>query len=268
MTQILPMQWKGKGYYAFPDPSDICAEPTDHISGAWLSWLKCLKMAKNGQFAAMDRMLSMCVQEIHPVLDKLIAVLLGDAAPSRCVDQVVDRVSIIDNYEIVLSMCDIMHARGKLSDVRVLIDVFLRISYIKDADIITTYVSDIVEDRYGEFSDHEAFGSVEMYSDAVIRRCEYLKKKFGTDQVLLFKGGVLDVRSVAAKVLDNLSERTFPVYLRRKFEASTGIDCTDFYRNGVFQPLSAGGIIENFLEGLSKGTFEKGSRYFFGHRIP
>jgi hypothetical protein len=56
--------------------------------------------------------------------------------------------------------------------------------------------------------------------------------------------------------------------LRRRFEASTGIDCHDFYVEQGFQPLSAARIAEDFLNGPQAAKYEEGCRYFFGHLIP
>ena len=57
-------------------------------------------------------------------------------------------------------------------------------------------------------------------------------------------------------------------YLREKFEACTGIDCSDFYDDGDFQPLTAAARLEAWLESDQPNKYLPGERYFFGHRIP
>jgi hypothetical protein len=57
-------------------------------------------------------------------------------------------------------------------------------------------------------------------------------------------------------------------FYRRRFEASTGIDCSGFYKDRNFQPLTAAAILEDFLESPEVARYEEGVRYFFGHRIP
>ena len=57
-------------------------------------------------------------------------------------------------------------------------------------------------------------------------------------------------------------------YLRQRFEASTGINCSDFYKQGDFQPLTAAARLEAWLESGAPDRFEPGERYFFGHKIP
>ena len=64
-----------------------------------------------------------------------------------------------------------------------------------------------------------------------------------------------------------LTYRPGIIYLFCK-EASTGIDCSGFYQEEKPQPLTAAAIIEDFLESSESQHYEKGVRYFFGHRIP
>ncbi|QRK11042.1 hypothetical protein JQX13_13790 [Archangium violaceum] len=110
------------------------------------------------------------------------------------------------------------------------------------------------------------------YEDRVLERYEELKRKFGTDQVILLHGERFSVVSVARRLLRSLNgsdfERAKRPFYRRRFEASTGIDCSPFYKDGEFQPLTAAAILEDFLESPEAARYEEGVRYFFGHRIP
>jgi hypothetical protein len=51
------------------------------------------------------------------------------------------------------------------------------------------------------------------------------------------------------------------------FEASTGIDCSDFYEGGNLQRLAALAVLEGFLDSRAAARFEIGTRYFFAHPI-
>lgn len=54
---------------------------------------------------------------------------------------------------------------------------------------------------------------------------------------------------------------------RMCFEASTGINCADFYKEGNLQRLAALAILEGFLDSRAEARIELGVRYFFGHSI-
>lgn len=56
--------------------------------------------------------------------------------------------------------------------------------------------------------------------------------------------------------------------LRHKFEASTGISCSGFFKDRRFQPASALSILDAFLESPAAANYKEGVRYFFGHPIP
>ncbi|NJK31974.1 MAG: hypothetical protein HC927_05885 [Deltaproteobacteria bacterium] len=58
------------------------------------------------------------------------------------------------------------------------------------------------------------------------------------------------------------------VFFRRRFEASTGIDCSEFYSDGEFFPLVAAARLEAWIDSPEADRYEPGVRYFFGHRIP
>jgi hypothetical protein len=54
---------------------------------------------------------------------------------------------------------------------------------------------------------------------------------------------------------------------RMCFEASTGVDCSTFYEQGRLQRLAALAVLEDFMDGGHGAAFERGVRYFFGHRV-
>jgi hypothetical protein len=95
-----------------------------------------------------------------------------------------------------------------------------------------------------------------------------LVEKLGGDQVFVYGGDRFGVVRFARLLLDRLRTPPIPVYWRRKFEASTGINCSAFYENRTFRPLTAASIIEAFLDSPGAADYEDGARYFFGHRIP
>ena len=95
-----------------------------------------------------------------------------------------------------------------------------------------------------------------------------LVNNLGGADTLVFQGEQFGVIKFTRFLLDRIRRPYFRSVLRHKFEALTGVDCTAFYKNGIFQPLSAAAVIEEFLDSPAAGAYEPGVRYFFGHRIP
>lgn len=56
--------------------------------------------------------------------------------------------------------------------------------------------------------------------------------------------------------------------MRRRFEASTGIDCTAFFKNGIFQALSAARVLEDYLGSAESARSRPGRKEFFGWPVP
>lgn len=128
-------------------------------------------------------------------------------------------------------------------------------------------IKTLLEYPVGDLTDPSNYASEAEYHNAVLERYQHLVDEFGDDQVLIFGGKRFGVVSFAKMLLDRFKQPHVQTFWRRKFEASTGINCTDFYRNGSFQPLAATAIVEDFLESSEATRYEDGVRYFFGYRI-
>jgi hypothetical protein len=267
----LPMiNWRAKGYFAYPDPPEdaALAEATLAAEPALL-WLVALRNAKHGDFSLMPRLVPVCADDSRPILSKLASELTGDAAPDSVIDSVAQRLKRgSDNYEAGLQFCSVLNGRGLLADVPVLLDTLEAYLEIEDAEIISSFISRRLEEEPGPLSDHHEFDSYADYRRAVESRYQELVEQFGTDRILLLGGQPFGVLPLARKILTRAQEPYFPMQLRHKLEASTGIDCASFYREGEFQPLRATALVETFLEDPGSARFRGGQRYFFGHPIP
>ncbi|MFP2927201.1 hypothetical protein ACLESO_18780 [Pyxidicoccus sp. 3LG] len=140
-------------------------------------------------------------------------------------------------------------------------------------DSVPLLLSSILEPEWGPLSRFPKEDDLIEYEDRVLERYEELKQRFGTDQVILLHAERFSVVSVARRLLSSMSnhsdfEMAKRPFYRRRFEASTGIDCSPFYKDEQFQPLTAAATLEDFLESPEAARYEEGVRYFFGHRIP
>lgn len=117
-------------------------------------------------------------------------------------------------------------------------------------------------------------GASKEFSKLVLRRWNEVAASCSDEQTAIWAGAITDVRAFAEHFLRMISAETFTliqtpltVPLREKFEASSGVDCSDFYRDGIFHQLTAVATLESFLDSTIPNRFETGQRYFFGHRI-
>ena len=115
----------------------------------------------------------------------------------------------------------------------------------------------------------DEFESIDGYCGMVDRTWKELADRFGTTDLYIWLGEPTSVRRMAKVIIAKAREPYFSFEIRHKFEASTGINCSAFYKaDQSFQPLSAAAIAEDFLNSPRAAQFVDGMRYFFGHPLP
>jgi hypothetical protein len=262
------VDWEGQGYFAYP--ATIAPAPVGQLpeAGHYAQWIEALRRAKLGDFSWGPALVELASGETHPVNRRLCAELLGDAGSTSTIDAIACRLASEEvGFELTLSWASVLTRRGKLADIPIVLSAFERVAEISDAEIVPVQISDCLETEYA-LADHQEYDSLDDYRQAVLKRCEELAAKFGTDQVLVEGGAKLSVIDLAKRIVQRLREPYFPSQLRRRFECATGIDCSSFYQDRVLKPLQASALLEEFLESPLSTRFEDGVRYFFGHRIP
>ncbi len=127
----------------------------------------------------------------------------------------------------------------------------------------------MMEREWGLIAVEPPEDALEEYLGLVMHRHEALCSQHGGGDLLIFNGEPSGVRYFAHRLAHDIGPaRRAEADLRRRFEASTGIDCHDMFVDKVFQPLAAARLAESFLNSEQAATYQDGVRYFFGHRIP
>jgi hypothetical protein len=145
-----------------------------------------------------------------------------------------------------------------------LLAAYERLANDDDAQILPVHIRDVLGDDCPRPNER----TMERYKEGVLALYRELATSLGSDNVFLFKGELLNTVRVAQQLLESSRQPHFRTFYRRKFEAMTGIDCSKFYVERIFQPMSAAAIVEAFLESADSVKYKPGVRYFFGHRIP
>ncbi len=259
------LNWKGAGYHAFPLPRSGGEAPDIQI---WTDFERILEKAKRGDFTAVPELVDLYDTTESWTLSAAYISLLGDAGTSAALAQVLPffQAQVEPTYQVYLSKA--LAFWGKLSVVPQILAGWQELEGFQDAEDIPPALSMMLEDVSGPIADAPDHAQKVEYGALVLARYEELKKTFGTDDVFVFRGGRFSAGRVAGLILTDISASRFEPYMRRRFEATTGIDCSAFYRDGGLQPLAASSIVEEFLKSPHANNYEDGIRYFFGHRIP
>lgn len=269
----VPTHWDDRGYFATAAPAD---DPLLQKTGDvpfWLETQELLAQAKAGDFGRLERLLDIHQATLRAhLLPWVCAQILGDAGTPSCFSRMIRELDDSVDPDVAGDFCHAFEAWGSLSSIPAIIQAYDRGFGAELLKTVPLILSTLLEPEWGPLSKFPTEDALIEYEDRVLERYDALKQKFGTDQVILLHGERFSVVSVARRMLRGLdgggSERAMRPFYRRRFEASTGIDCSGFYKDGEFQPLTAAAILEDFLESPEAARYEEGVRYFFGHRIP
>ena len=262
------LKWTGQAYAnaALPEGG---LPASDSESSRWRTWFNIFSRAKRGDFAGIRDLVSIHQATDNWILGSMCADLLGDAGTPESFTTLMANLDTADNIVAKIDFCEALAWWGRLSIVPFVLEKFLSVQHFNDSDILPVRLSDLLEAKAGLIAAPTNFSTPAAYSEFVMARYREVRKQMASDEVIVFKGQIFSVRSSARIILKALNDNTFDFPLRRKFEASTGLDCSGFYgEDGKLLPLSAAAIVEDFLEGPEAAKYEEGVRYFFGHRIP
>jgi hypothetical protein len=258
------IEWDGNGYFGVPRISPKDRGPETQSDEPWYHWVVAFSRATRGDFAAVAPLLNLRANVFDPVLRQLFYFLFGDACPASAITELRSDLEDEDDTETVLLAANALATVGRLADVPAILEAYKRCADEEDAQVLPLFIRDVL----GTGCPRPEGLPMDKFEKEVLAKCEELTQSFGTNSVFLFQGERLNVVRVAQHVLAATGQPAFRSLYRRKFEAMTGIDCSQFYKSKVFQPMTAAMIVESFLEGPEVAQYQDGVRYFFGHRIP
>jgi hypothetical protein len=150
-----------------------------------------------------------------------------------------------------------------------LLDTLAKIAEFVDAPALVQMLSVLLEAEPGALCDIDGLNDIEAYSAKVLRQMNVVASRLGTVDAIVMFGELFSVDKLVGVMRKRLTNGgQFDPYLRHKFEATTGVDCSRFYEDEILQPLQTLAILEAFEERDRAKDFEPGRRYFFGHLVP
>lgn len=262
------LDWKGKGYFGCQKLSEKF--PTSPQKKPWYSVLIAIYEAKHGSFYNTSKLLEIAGKGISPTLDEVCTLIFGDIGTDECFQELIKRIQSNEDYEFTLQACDSLSARGRLCDISILLDALEANEDIEDAEIIPTYIREMLDPGDYSFSTDPETDGLKSYRKSVEDHVAMLCDHFGSDEVYIWRGDIFSIERVAHWIIDWAPKNIiyFPTDVRRRLEATSGIDCSQFYHEGKFQLLAAMALAEKILDSHLIEDLKPGDRYFFGHQIP
>ena len=257
--------------YADKPPSELLSPAALRDENPWLVLGAVLERAKRGDYGSLPLLFQRMRAFDTGVFWNACVILLGQAGPRKILQQALsefDKEIQANDINIIKRVSFIHYESLLLWTVPVMLDLFQRVANRDQVIIIPRLFSRILEEKQGEI--YDASLPDEPYRQLVLNRCSTLAQTFGTDQVAAWRGKLFSVKSLAEQLLKDLTGGQVANVMGERgiFEASTGIDCSSFYKDRQLQPLAAATIVEGFLEDGDADKYQPGVRYFFGHPIP
>jgi hypothetical protein len=262
------IDWNAGGYFGFPDESELIYPMPD----SYKQWMRAFQKATRGDFESLPELIELYKQSDDFCIHHLCSSLVGDAGAPECFPILIAEIKVEmekkSRYELVIDFCDSLFSRGHLSDIPLMLDAYERHAYLDEADIIPCFISQMLEYPVGKLTHPSYIGTLEQYRHAVLERYRQLRDEYKEEHVPILGGARFGVIPLAHMLLDQFkTPHTVASYWRHKFEASTGINCSAFYRDKIFQPDAATALVENFLNSTEADQYQDGVRYFFGRAL-
>ncbi|MFO7566844.1 MAG: hypothetical protein R6X02_29645 [Enhygromyxa sp.] len=287
------LSFEAHGYFFRPlSPGQELAGLGQVRARRWHELHEILERAKRGDVSGAARVLEL-YRESHREIDgetdlyfeDTAITILGDIGSvelfkemRREIEAPAIREANRDDYLAVTKVKDYCRAFtgwGRLDAVPVILDQYLNLRMKRgyELGILPCHISDFLIPAGGSDSMIQVeppHGMLEDYLNLVMDRYDEMVAELGGEQVYVAFARRLSARTLAQMICAPVNKRPrFELmFLRRRFEPMTGIDCTDFFTADPWTPLAAAAIAEDFLASAHSYDYEEGVRYFFGHRLP
>jgi hypothetical protein len=268
----IQLDWRRGGYFFDSELGGVGSQE-------WQQWVRIFNHVKNGDFTSTPDLVNIFFATKNHLLRDACCRLLGDAGSTEAIRKVTmllrARFEDLDPIggDQALYLAAALGIHGQLLFVPEMLLLFEWNLGVSDSSIFALLLSQMLEMSWGPLSEcPQSEEEFPEYQSKVMERARELAQGLGSEQAYVFMGQALDVPELARLLLRNLGSSHFEEasqwILRRRFEASTGINCTSFFKEARFQPLTAAVILEDFLSSDSAKLFVPGHKYFFGWPVP
>lgn len=262
------LDWRGSGYFGFPIHRNQVDFVSDEDAARWTEFEAVLEAAKLGRSSEILRLPELYDDEGSWVVRRAYCELMADAGNRKLFEKIIPAVRTVIDPTYAVHWGRALCEWGNLSVVPDVLAALRNLAGFDDAEDLAFALAKMLDSDQGSEFAGVRFSDIEGFLPIAETRYRKLTDLFGTDDLILLKGERFSVARLAVLTLDSLNILTFDPFMRRKFEANTGIDCTGFFDgNGTLNPVKAATIVADFLDSDSVHDFVPNQRYFFGHAI-
>lgn len=264
------VHWKMQGYaYAAKPDVDLLSAAALRSNDPWIGLASVLEHAKHGDRSHL-RSLEPIIRDrtIDPTLTGGALDLIADAG-GRADLELLATMMLDGPRQLKLDAVSSARWAGVLWIIPYMANVVEDTPRRSDRDAVEAAISNLLDPLEGD--DMEFFDTrlpPREYVERVSARVAELTAAAGTDDAAVFAGELIDMTKLVGQMHAQLRDPSPNrwadfLLLRHRFEVFTGTDCSSFYREGRFQPLSARVVIEDFLAANPVLRFVPGHRCFF-----
>lgn len=265
--------WSRRGYFfASLPPVDLSANFDKTGINPWIVLASALEHVKLGHFAALDSLKRRCRPGEDLLFVRATAELLGNVATIAAQNILLELMESSDG-DIRAEACSGACMCGNLELVPAILKARRSIPQVHLREEISLMLSLFLEERAGDIQIWATSRDCD-YDRFTLLKAKELGEAFGK-LTPIWRGQRYDVIEITRHMLEVLYDSHVSLFsrhvrfkiFRSRFEAATGIDCTECFRDDKLQVLVATSLLEDFLSTQNPPQYQSGVRYFFGHRI-
>lgn len=263
----IDVNWEGADYHGFPA---ALAQPSDDTAAeleAWTLFADILAAAKRGDFSQVPNLVQL-YDNANWCLSSACIELIAETGNTQLFEHLRPLVAAVTEPTYTVDFGCALATWGNLSVVPTLLEALRKIAEFDDAKHLLQRMSMMLEAPPGVLSDSHHLRDIDSYATNVSLQVEQLATQLN-GVACVFWGQPCSVQHLVTVMRQTLETHTwFDPFLRHRFEATTGIDCSVFYRDQVLQPTQALAVLAAFEASDQAKLFVPGKRCFFGHEVP
>jgi hypothetical protein len=284
------LNWTKNGFH-YPSPPDIdlLSQKSLNSKNKWVVLASVIEFAKLGDFSKIIFLTD--ILNKNALLDRVGLVVIGSIGKQEHMDILIHAMRTGSNDARVHAAIGAARA-GYIYLIPEMLTAWHAVNTVSDHEVIGYSISDLLESTPGNISKNAGSATLkienptaqqarllalsqedksEIFEKNVFDALEKITKNCDKTS-LVWGGNNFDIDLICMNMLSqlrsNLENFSGLIVFREKFEATTGINCSDFFLNGRLQKNRLFVILEKFLKSNDIINYEKNCRYFFGKKIP
>ena len=254
------------GYFVRSTTPPPSAALTIHRDWPWLSLHTCLRAAMSGNRTPLEGLSALIGKDNEPMFQRAAIDLIADAADDCVLDPWRETIRRGASPDLTYSLCWGLLRRSMLCDVPLVLEAYRRNANNPKYAHLESRLNQMFAFQAVRHGPHQPIGCQACCEKTTI--CyQALSQRLGREDVPIFRGGLFGVIALAREIIDLKYGPELTVDLRQRFEASTGINCSDWETSEGFDPQMAAASAQKFLESRESVAYRPGQLYFFGRPI-